>query len=244
MGKLAVVGHDDVGLRFYVLRMYRCHFTGHCITKYSKMETFLSIISGLSFLAFVVGMIRPAAVKCKSRGKVALIYLGMFIVCAFVGASIAEDKFPKEESGAVTQNANKQPEEKKTEIPVLGIGSVYAMEYGNADVKISFDNIQVKRIPNDGLNLIFYLTIKNNSNDTFFISNCDWKLLDSDKIEVEDTGIYDPMFGDFMPSTFFFTTVDPNVGKKENVGYSVKEETYYLSINGKIIAKIPLDKKE
>ncbi len=206
------------------------------------METVLSIIAGLAFLAFVVGMINPATVKCKSRGKATLVYLGIFIVCAFIGASIMEDNSSIENPNAETQSANTVTEETNTEIPVLGIGSVYTMKYSNADVKISFDNIQVKRIPNNGINLIFHLTIKNNSNDTFFISNCDWKLLDSDKIEVEDAGIYDPMFGDFMPSTFFFTTVGPNVGKKENVGYSVKEEIYYLSINGKIIAQIPLDK--
>lgn len=206
------------------------------------METVLRVIAGLSFLAFAVGMVKPGAVKCKSRGKVALIYLGVFVISVFVGAAIMDDNSSIEKSNIETQNTNTDIKEVSTEIPVLKIGSVYTMKYSNADVKISFDNIQVKRIPNDGLNLIFYLTIKNNSNDTFFISNCDWKLLDSDKIEVEDAGIYDPMFGDFMPSTFFFTTVGPNVGKKENVGYSVKEETYYLSINGKIIAKIPLDK--
>lgn len=208
------------------------------------METILRIIAGLSFLAFVVGMINPAAVKCKSRGRAALIYLGVFIVCVFIGAATMENNSSIDNPNAETQNANTVAEEVTTEIPVLGIGSVYTMKYSNADVKISFDNIQVKRIPNNGINLIFYLTIKNNSNDTFFISNCDWKLLDSDKVEVEDVGIYDPMFGDFAPSTFFFTTVEPNIGKKEKVGYSVKEETYYLSINGKIIAQIPLDKKE
>lgn len=68
-----------------------------------------------------------------------------------------------------------------------------------------------------------------------------WKLLDSDKVEVEESGIYEPMFGDFAPGMFFFTVVEPNIGKEEKVGYSVKEETYYLSIDGKIIAKIPLD---
>lgn len=208
------------------------------------METILRIIAGLSFLAFVVGMINPATVKCKSRGQAALIYLGVFIVCVFIGASIMEDDSFIEKPNAEIQNTNTTSEEADTEIPVLGIGSVYTMKYSNAEVKISFDNIQVKRIPDDGLNLIFYLTIKNNSNDTFFISNCDWKLLDSDKVEVDDAGIYDPMFGGFTPSTFFFTTVHPNVGKKEQVGYSVKEETYYLSVNGKIVAQIPLDKKE
>ena len=208
------------------------------------METILRIIAGLAFLAFVVGMINPAVVKCKSRGKAALIYLGVFIVCVFIGAASMEDNSSIENPKAETQSANTVAEETSTEIPVLGIGSVYTMKYSNADVKISFDNVQVKRIPNNGINLILYLTIKNNSNDTFFISNCDWKLLDSDKVEIEDAGIYDPMFGDVMPSTFFFTTVEPNIGKKENVGYSVKEETYYLSINGKVIAQIPLDKKE
>ena len=51
------------------------------------------------------------------------------------------------------------------------------------------------------------------------------------------------MYHGFSPSKFFFTNVEPKIGKKEKVGYSVKEETYYLSINGKIVAKIPLDKK-
>ena len=207
------------------------------------METALRIIAGLSFLAFVVGLLKPATVMCKSRVNVALIYLGVFIISVFIGASIMESnsslKEPNEE-----QNVVEKAEEKPAEIPVLSVGSVYTMKYGNADVKITFDNIQVKRIPKGGLNLILSLIIKNNSNDTFFISNCDWKLLDPDKIEVEEAGIYEPMFDDFAPSMFFFTTVDPNVGKKEQVGYSVKEGTYYLSINGKIIAKIPLDKKE
>ncbi|MDE5882602.1 MAG: hypothetical protein K2H60_12810 [Muribaculaceae bacterium] len=208
------------------------------------METVLRIIAGLSFLAFVVGMFKPATVMCKSRGKVALIYLGVFIICVFIAASIAENNSSLEEPTTDKQKVSEKVEEKPVEIPTLSIGAVYTMNYGNADVKITFDNIQIKRIPNGGLNLIFSLIIKNNSNDTFFISNCGWKLLDSDKIEVEESGIYEPMYDDFDPSMFFFTTVDPNVGKKEQVGYSVKEETYYLSINGKIIAQIPIGKKE
>lgn len=206
------------------------------------METILRIIAGLSFLAFVVGMIKPTFVLCKSRGKVALIYLGIFIISVFIGASIMDTS--KDDSITENQKAYEKSDEKQAEIPVLTIGSVYTMRYANSDVTITFDNIQVKRIPNGGLNLIFSLLIKNNSNDTFFISSCDWKLLDSNKVEVDDAGIYDPMFDSFTPSMFFFTTVEPNIGKREKVGYSVKEETYYLSVCGKIIAKIPLDKKK
>ena len=117
------------------------------------------------------------------------------------------------------------------------------MAYANKNVQITFADIKVNTIPNNGLNLVFTLRIKNNSNEKFFISNSDWKLLDSDKVEVEESGIYDPMLGDFAPGTFFFTVVEPNIGKEEKVGYSVKKETYYLSINGEIIAQIPLDTK-
>ena len=117
------------------------------------------------------------------------------------------------------------------------------MSYANNDVQITFADIKVNRIPNNGLNLVFTLRIKNNSNEKFFISNSGWKLLDSEKVEVEESGIYEPTFGDFMPGTFFFTIVEPNIGKEEKVGYSVKEGIYYLSIDGKIIAKIPLNIK-
>lgn len=208
------------------------------------METVLRVIAGLSFLAFVVGMIRPAFVGLKGRGKVALIYLAVFIISVFVGASLMEDSVESPNEPAKISDNIPEGKSKNEKIPVLTVGSVYTLPYADADVKITFENIQVKRIPNDGLNLVFTLVIKNESNDTFFISDCGWKLLNSENIEVEESGIYDPAFGDFMPDTWFFTTVEPNIGKKEKVGYSVKEETYYLSINGKIIAQIPLDKKE
>lgn len=207
------------------------------------METFLSIITGLSILAFIVGMLRPAIVKCRSRRKVALVYLGIFIVSVLIGASISEKEHGTIESSSPQTTSPITSEDSQTEIPVLSVGSVYTMEYSNADVKIKFDNIKVNRIPNGGLNLILYLTIKNNSNDIFFISSCNWKLLDSDKIEVEESGIYNPTFDCFEPSTFFFTTVEPNIGKREEVGYSVKAELYYLSINGKIVSQIPLNTK-
>lgn len=146
------------------------------------------------------------------------------------------------DSSKVQPNTNMQKEEiASKEIPVLEKGSVYTMDYANKNVQISFADIKVNRIPNKGLNLVFTLRIKNNSNEQFFISNSGWKLLDSDKIEVEESGIYEPLYGDFAPGMFFFTIVEPNIGKEEKVGYSVKEETYYLSIDGKIIAQIPLD---
>lgn len=244
MGKLAVVGHDDVGQWFYVFvypfRSYRCRFTDYCLTKIKcRMETFLRIIAALSLVAFVVGMFSPKTVKCSSRGKVALIFIGVFLISGGIGASLSEETNPS--TNEVADGTTQKEQEKPKEIPVLGKGSVYTMAYANKNVQITFADIKVNRIPNNGLNLVFTLRIKNNSNEQFFISNSGWKLLDSEKVEVEESGIYEPMFGDFAPGTFFFTVVEPNIGKEEKVGYSVKEETYYLSIDGKIIAQIPLD---
>ena len=206
------------------------------------METTLRIIAALSLVAFVVGMFNPKTVKCSSRGKVALIFIGIFLVSGLIGASLLEETNPVTNE-EVTDKATHKKQEKPKEIPVLGKGSVYTMPYANKDVQITFADIKVYRIPNNGLNLVFTLRIKNNSNKEFFISNSGWKLLDSEKVEVEESGIYEPMFDDFAPGTFFFTIVEPTIGKEEKVGYSVKEETYYLSIDGKIIAKIPLNTK-
>lgn len=204
------------------------------------METALRIVAALSLVAFVVGMFSPKTVKCSSRGKVALIFIAIFLVSGFIGASLLEETNPVTNEEV---NTTSKEQEKPKEIPVLGKGSVYTMSYANNDVQITFADIKVNRIPNNGLNLVFTLRIKNNSNEKFFISNSGWKLLDSEKVEVEESGIYEPTFGDFMPGTFFFTIVEPNIGKEEKVGYSVKEGTYYLSIEGKIIAKVPLNIK-
>lgn len=210
------------------------------------METILRIIAALSLVAFVVGMFSPKTVKCSSRGKVALIFIGILLISGHIGASLSEGTNPvanEEATDSTLPKEREKEQEKPQEIPVLGKGSVYTIAYANKNVQITFADIKVNRIPDNGLNLVFTLRIKNNSNEQFFISNSGWKLLDSEKVEVEESGIYEPMFGDFAPGTFFFTVVEPNIGKEEKVGYSVKEETYYLSIDGKIIAQIPLGTK-
>lgn len=201
------------------------------------------IITTLSLVAFVVGMFSPQTVKCSSRGKAALIYLGVFWVCGIIGVSISDKPEISTDINTAreTERTDMLTKESPKEVKVLAKGDVIKLPYANADVEIIFKDIKVNRIPNNGLNLIFTVRIKNNSNEKFFISDAKWKLLDSEKVEVEESGIYEPMFDDFAPGMFFFTVVEPNIGKEEQVGYSVKEEMYYLSLNGYVMAKIPLD---
>lgn len=43
------------------------------------------LIAVLSLLAFVVGMFTPQTVGFKSRGKVTLVYLGVFFISSAIG---------------------------------------------------------------------------------------------------------------------------------------------------------------
>ena len=82
------------------------------------METALRIIAALSLVAFVVGMFNPKTVKCSSRGKVALIFIGIFLVSGFIGASLSEETNPVTNE-EVTDSVPQKAQEKPKEIPVL-----------------------------------------------------------------------------------------------------------------------------
>ena len=202
------------------------------------METALRIVAALSLVAFVVGMFSPKTVKCSSRGKVALIFIAIFLVSGFIGASLSKETNPVTNEEV---NTTSKEQEKPEEIPVLEKGSVYTMSYANNDVQITFADIKVNRIPNNGLNLCFYFAHKEQLKRKVLYQQFGLETLDSEKVEVEESGIYEPMFGDFAPGTFFFTIVEPNIGQSGKGRLLRKRGTYYLSIDGKIIAKIPLD---
>ena len=223
-------------LRIFTFKPFTVSLIIHQLNK-NKMKTLLMIIAALSLVAFVVGMFSPKTLKCSSRSKVTLVFLSVFLICGIVGASISDKLEIKTETAKTTEQIKKPIKDAK----ILAKGDVINLPYSNGNVEIVFKDIKINQIPNNGLNLVFTVRIKNNSNEKFFISNAKWKLLDSEKIEVEESGIYEPMFGDFAPGMFFFTVVEPNIGKEEKVGYSVKAETYYLSLNGYIMAKIPLN---
>ena len=138
------------------------------------METILRIIAALSLVAFVVGMFSPKTVKCSSRGKVALIFIGILLISGLIGASLSEGTNPvanEEATDSTLPKEREKEQEKPQEIPVLGKGSVYTIAYANKNVQITFADIKVNRIPDNGLNLVFTLRIKNNYNEQFLISN-------------------------------------------------------------------------
>lgn len=59
------------------------------------METALTLTAVLSLLVFIVGMFTPKTVGFKSRGHVALVYLGVFFISSIIGASLSDDNPPQ-----------------------------------------------------------------------------------------------------------------------------------------------------
>ncbi|MBQ8957919.1 MAG: hypothetical protein IJ057_05390 [Bacteroidales bacterium] len=198
------------------------------------MEYVFAIVALLSLVAFVVGMFKPTIVKCKSRGRVALIYVSAFLVSSVLGSYFSDKKQPTIDKHETTQvqeqdtslNSSQQVgtanNSKSEEMRILAAGDIITIPHANNNVEIMVRDIKTNRIPGNGINLVLTLRIKNNSNQEFFVSDYGFKLLDSEMYEVEESGIYDRTFGDFMPGMFFFTIVEPNIGKEKQVGFSVR----------------------
>lgn len=205
---------------------------------FSTEQKVMYCIAILALLAFVIGLINPKTVECTSRGMVALLYLGLFFLFVFLGncAGIGEE-FSKLDEEWKTKI---EDIEKEKEVPVIEIGSSLAKNCENGRVELTFTNIEVRRT-SKALSLVFTLFIKNDTGKNFNSVEAEWKMLDSkgtvlDEVDVEDPSNIFPIIS--------FISVDPySEESNAKMGYNVKEgATYYLTISGKIIGKVPVDK--
>lgn len=119
------------------------------------MEDIIFLIAVVSFLAFVIGMIKPQAVKMPGRGKAALIYLGAFLVFAVIGSQLSPDK--KEEKQA--QQNETAAVTNKPEIPTFKYPRMTLKEYRNEAQATRQDIVKnyLASVPFDGSHFdIFY----------------------------------------------------------------------------------------
>lgn len=195
-------------------------------------------IAALAFLAFIIGLFNPRTVECTSRGMVALLYLGLFFLFAFLGNCAGF----REEISKLDEEWNTEIEdiEKEKEVPVIEIGSTLAKNYESGKVEMTFTNIEVRRT-SKALSLVFTLFIKNDTGKNFNSIEAEWKMLDSKGTVLDEVDVEDP--SNIFSFTEYFS-VDPySEESNAKIGYNVKEgATYYLTISGKIIGKVPVDK--
>lgn len=117
--------------------------------------------------------------------------------------------------------------------PITLDENIIGYDFSIGGVVFTFKDIKITPFSDGTYALVLKVQIKNNSSETFFISDFSWKLTDSDMIEIEESGVYEPEYEDFIPGTFYYTTVDPGFGKVEEVGYHVKKKgVYYLCALG------------
>ena len=203
----------------------------------------LPFLGGLSLLAFIVGMFSPTTVRCSSRSKVALIYLGILFLCAMIHESSVEPYKPETDFivNKKEESKTENTKENTKEIPVLEKWSKYTINKNNGKIEIIFSNIEVRRTPKGTLNLVFTLHVKNDTGKSFSSFDAKWKLYDSSGMELDEADVYVPDdFIEYYPSVIF---VDPYSEEEEAKGYNVKEgTTYYLSMQGEVVAKVPVDK--
>jgi hypothetical protein len=161
--------------------------------------------------------------------------LGLIMCLLFVGCG-NNGKTQMESTGETSQTAREKPVSKTKEIPTLVAGEGWYVG-GNREVEVTIKEVKTLRLRDGTYNLVLKVQIKNNSSYSLDIGDIYWKLTDTDMIEVEERGEYDPTFG-FFAGIFWTTTVDSGFGKNATAGYQVSKGTYYLSLGGEIAGKI------
>ena len=204
------------------------------------METILHILQMISFLAFIVGMFSAKTVRCSSRGKVALIYLGLFFIISIITETLDTRK-----PGFLSLSRSKMEKSEKLEvaskeIPELEKGDKYTIKSNNGKIEITFSNIKIRKTPKGALNLVFRLRVKNDTGKCFKDYHSILKLIDSSGVELDEANIYVP--GANVEYQWSMISVKPYSEEEEKVGYNVKKDaTYYLSLHGEIVAKVTVN---
>ncbi len=201
------------------------------------METVLMVVATLSIVAFVVGMFNPKVVKCKSRGKVALLYVSVFFISIIIGASITDtqEKSPQNIEQVVTKDSTK--EENHTQEVESSIGK--PIQIGNFIYTIqdvSFRKSvgdEFAKENADGIYMLVNLTIKNIDNETHTLDGSLFAVTDKDGTKYEFSTNASTALEMSGKKTLFLKECQPNITTKGLLVFEVPEKgIYYLHLIG------------
>ena len=213
------------------------------------METVLMIIAALSLVAFVVGMFNPKTVKCSSRGKVALIYVSVFLITSIIGTSISDgtDSNSNEvssyaaENGTATGDSLNQNQDDVPQEATIGtevqVGN-FAYRVDDIAFKKSVGNEFVRETA-DGVFLIVYLSLVNIDNESHTLDGSMFSLTDMDGTKYEysiDGSTALEMSGH---ETIFLKRCQPKIVTSGVLIFEVpQKKEYYLNLIGNFWDKI------
>ena len=207
------------------------------------METVLMIIAMLSIVAFVVGMISPKIVKCSSRGKVALIYVSVFLVTAIISASISDgthtnsnevSSYATEDGTATGDSLNQNQEEVLQEATIgteVHVGD-FAYRVDDIAFKKSVGNEFVRETA-DGVFLIVYLSLVNIDNESHTLDGSMFSLTDMDGTKYEYSTDGSTALEMSGYKTIFLKQCQPKIATSGILIFEVpQKKEYYLNLTG------------
>ncbi len=215
-----------------------------------------AFISFLSIIAFVLGIIKPNIVKCKTRGKAALLTISVFLLSAIIGSSLMPEeqkstnvKNQTTENGEtnkeiISKEANQEPKEilsaigKEIEIGhfVYTInGFKYAKTVGNDFVGETAD----------GIFLLVDISVTNISNETRTLDGSLFSVTDKDGIKFEHSNSGLTALEMSGKKTLFLKECHPKIKTRGTLIFEVPSKgLYYIELLGSFwgtnSVKVPL----
>lgn len=216
------------------------------------MESFVILLlllgSLVALIAFIVGLISPKTVKCKTRGKVALVYLTSSILCIYIIGWIVPDSEPVRESQQATTSTVQEPYVTTQETPVvtrkapkqeiesslgkpIEIGNfIYTIQSVSFRKTVGDEFVEETA---DGIYMLVNLSIKNISEETRTLDGSLFVVTDTNGIKYEystDAATALELSG---RKTLFFKDCQPNITTKGLLVFEVPEKgEYYLHLIG------------
>ncbi|EOO7438042.1 hypothetical protein CR897_RS15635 [Escherichia coli] len=123
------------------------------------MNSLISLLAFVIFLAFMVGLFKPSLVKMPNRKRSSVIYLGCFLVLCFVGAILA----PTDSIKQASTTAPLSSEPKKAVFEYAGINlKQYRNEQKQTRHEIVNAYVAFKHLPASSAN-VFYSCMSENT---------------------------------------------------------------------------------
>jgi hypothetical protein len=219
------------------------------------MENLFALFTLLSLLAFVIGMFSPQTVIPfnwkKTRGRVALIYLGLVVICGIIGSSFSENEtntttvanketVAENSKGGTDKRTNSKPE-KNTSSQNQEIESFIGKPIEIGHFIYTVKNIGFRKTVGDdfveetadGIYLLINLSIKNVSKETRTLDGSLFYVTDVDGTKYEYSTVGSTALEFSGKKTLFLKECQPNITTNGILIFEVPAKgEYYLHLVG------------
>ncbi|MEG1498931.1 DUF4352 domain-containing protein [Chryseobacterium sp.] len=199
----------------------------------------LAVVAALT--AFIIGMFKPQIVKCKTRGKAALVYLltalGLFILLSIMIPPSEIRETPSQTSTPVAEESPTVVEKTQNQEIESSLGQAIEIGYFTYTIQsVSFrksvGNEYFKETA-DGIYMLVDLSIKNISNETRTLDGSMFAVTDENGTKYEFSINASTALEMSGNKTLFLKECQPNITTKGVLVFEVPEKgDYYLHLIG------------